>query len=156
MVLIPDNERTHEQVVGVGVGTADLEQLHQVVELAVYITAHCNGAFLYSCKPRITHNAVMAQSLTTGCTFDSSWRTSRAYSSIACQHDIMKPALSNVSPTLSHNLCTSLSASCLQLIKLSIQPSSVGMVVGSVAGTDDICIGSVLTSSMLVSMLRFA
>lgn len=156
MILIPDNERTHEQVVGVGVGTANLEQLHQVVKLAVYVTAHRNGAFLYSHKPQATHDPVMAQLLTTGCTFDSSWRTSRAYSSITCQHDIMKLLLSKVSPTLSHNLCTSLSASCLQLIKLSIQPSSVGIVVGSVAGTDDICIGSVLTSSMLVSMLRFA
>lgn len=38
--------RTHEEVVGVGVGAADLEQLHQVVELAVNVTAHSDGAFL--------------------------------------------------------------------------------------------------------------
>ena len=36
--------------------------------------------------------------------------------------------------TLSHSLCTSFSASCLQFIKLSIHPSSVGMDAGSVAG----------------------
>lgn len=37
---------THEQVVGVWVGTTNLEELHQVVELAVNITTHRNGAFL--------------------------------------------------------------------------------------------------------------
>lgn len=31
--------------------------------------------------------------------------------------------------TFSHNLCTSDSVSCLQAIRLSIQPSRVGMVV---------------------------
>jgi hypothetical protein len=36
--------------------------------------------------------------------------------------------------TLSHNLCTSFSASCLQFIKFSIQPSRVGMEPGSVVG----------------------
>jgi hypothetical protein len=42
----------------------------------------------------------------------------------------------------------------LQLIRLSIQPSSVGIVAGSEAGADDNCIGSgILTSSMLVSMV---
>lgn len=40
--------RTHEEVVGVGVGTTNLEQLHQVVELAVDITADGDGAFLAS------------------------------------------------------------------------------------------------------------
>jgi hypothetical protein len=56
--------------------------------------------------------------------------------------------------TLSHSLCTSLSASCLQLIRLSIQPSNVGIVVGSEVGADDSCIGSgIFTSSMLVSMV---
>ena len=42
----PRRARTHEEVVGVGVGTANLEQLHQVVELAVDISAHGDGAFL--------------------------------------------------------------------------------------------------------------
>ena len=36
--------------------------------------------------------------------------------------------------TLSQSLCTSFSANCLQLIKLSIQPSKVGIDAGSVAG----------------------
>lgn len=56
--------------------------------------------------------------------------------------------------TLSHSLCTSLSANCLQFIRLSIQPSRVGIVVGSDVGADDSCMGSgILTSSMLVSMI---
>jgi hypothetical protein len=61
------------------------------------------------------------------------------------------------SHTFSHSLCTSLSASCLQLMRLSIQPSRVGMVAGSDAGADDSCMGSgILTSSMLVSMVGAA
>ena len=35
----------HEQVVGVGWLATDLEQLHQVVELAVNVTAHGHRAF---------------------------------------------------------------------------------------------------------------
>ena len=35
----------HEQVVGVGRLAPDPEQLHQVVELAVYVSAHCHRAF---------------------------------------------------------------------------------------------------------------
>lgn len=37
---------THEEVVGVWVRTTNLEQLHQVMELAVDITAHGHWAFL--------------------------------------------------------------------------------------------------------------
>jgi hypothetical protein len=56
--------------------------------------------------------------------------------------------------TFSHSLWTSLSASCLHVMRLSIQPSSVGIVAGSEAGADDRCTGSgILTSSMLVSMV---
>jgi hypothetical protein len=58
------------------------------------------------------------------------------------------------SHTFSHNLCTSLSANCLQVINVSIQPSKVGMVAGSVDGIDDRCVGSgIFTSSMLVSIV---
>ena len=57
------------------------------------------------------------------------------------------------SHTLSHSLCTSLSANCLHCIRLSIQPSRVGIVAGSDAGADESCIGSgIFTSSMFVSM----
>lgn len=38
--------RTHEEVVGIGVGATNLEELHQVVELAVDITTDGDGAFL--------------------------------------------------------------------------------------------------------------
>ena len=37
-------------------------------------------------------------------------------------------------PTLSHNLDTSISVNCLQFIKFSIHPSSVGIEPGSVVG----------------------
>ena len=39
---------THEEIIGVGVWAADFEQLHQVVELAVNVTANRDGAFLES------------------------------------------------------------------------------------------------------------
>lgn len=35
---------THEEVVGVGIRASNLEQLHQVVELTVDVTAHCHRA----------------------------------------------------------------------------------------------------------------
>lgn len=38
--------RTHEEVVGVGIGAANFEELHKIVELAVDVAAHGNGAFL--------------------------------------------------------------------------------------------------------------
>ena len=44
--------------------------------------------------------------------------------------------------TLSHSLDTSFSASCLQFIKLSIQPSNVGIDPGSVTGDSPCgCVG---------------
>ena len=42
--VAPVNVVAHEEVVGVRVGTADLEELHQVVELAVDVTADGDGA----------------------------------------------------------------------------------------------------------------
>lgn len=38
--------RTHEEVVGVWVGAADLEKLHQIVELAVDVTTDGDWTFL--------------------------------------------------------------------------------------------------------------
>lgn len=37
---------THEEIIGIGVGTANLEQLHKIVKLAVDVPAHRDGAFL--------------------------------------------------------------------------------------------------------------
>jgi hypothetical protein len=54
--------------------------------------------------------------------------------------------------TLSQRRWTSLSASCLQDIRLSIQPSRVGTVAGSVC-TGDTSAGALPASSILVSML---
>ena len=45
--------RTHEEVVGIWVGAADLEELHQVVELAMDISAHGDGAFLQGTGARL-------------------------------------------------------------------------------------------------------
>jgi hypothetical protein len=56
--------------------------------------------------------------------------------------------------TFSHNLCTSLSTSCLHFMRFSIHPSRVGIDAGSVDGTDDNCEGSgIFTSSIFVSMI---
>lgn len=57
-----------------------------------------------------------------------------------------------MSPTFSHSLCTSASASCLHVIKLSIQPSSVEMVAGSATVGGASSVGTRPTSSILVSM----
>ena len=56
--------------------------------------------------------------------------------------------------TLSQSLCTSFSASCLQFIKLSIHPSSVGIEAGSVAGDNRCGSGSFpISTSIFVSIL---
>jgi len=56
----------------------------------------------------------------------------------------------------SQSRMTSCSASCLQFIKLSIQPSSVGIVAGSWVGADGRSAGTRPTSSIFVSMARLA
>lgn len=37
---------THEEVVRIWIGAANLKELHQVVKLAVYIAAYCDWTFL--------------------------------------------------------------------------------------------------------------
>jgi hypothetical protein len=54
--------------------------------------------------------------------------------------------------TFSHSLWTSVSASCLHCIKLSIQPSRVGIVAGSRLAEVS-SVGTRPTSSMFVSIL---
>jgi len=41
-----DGSHTHEEIICIWVGAADFEQLHEVVKLAVYVSAHCDRAFL--------------------------------------------------------------------------------------------------------------
>lgn len=38
---------THEEIVGVWIWSANLEELHQIVELAMYVTTHGDRAFLH-------------------------------------------------------------------------------------------------------------
>ena len=72
---------THEEVVRVRVRPANAEKLHQIMKLAVYISAHCNWTFLgrVSVCNDGAKSILAKVNLTTGCTFDSSCRTSRAY-----------------------------------------------------------------------------
>ena len=81
---------THEEVIGIGIGTSDAEEFHEIVKLAVDITAHGHGTFLeWSAirRPMSPSNSrrggdsVWKSKMphTTGCTFDSSCNTSRAY-----------------------------------------------------------------------------
>ena len=44
--MVDGRERTEEEIVGVRVGAANLEKLHQIVELAVDVSTHGDGAFL--------------------------------------------------------------------------------------------------------------
>lgn len=57
--------------------------------------------------------------------------------------------------TFSQSFCTSTSANCLQVIRLSIHPSKVAMGAASDAGDNLAGSGALPTSSMLVSMLCF-
>jgi hypothetical protein len=147
-------QRTHEEVVGIGIGAANFEQLHQVVELAVYVAADCDGTFLggnvSEAGEADRHNNKTYHWLHIGL-FLKNFSSLEATAAISMRLHFVSDSKQI---TLSHSRCTSLSASCLQFMRLSIQPSSVGIVVGSLEGTDESAMGSgILTSSMLVSML---
>lgn len=157
------------------------------MELAVDVTTDSNRAFLSKLVSTYAGREKLGSKfwkLTTGWTFDSSWRTSRAckWSSqpgvpreLAREqqaeveqreqarlsrrgqrrHDDTRLAgISMRDLTFSHSLCTSDSASCLHDMRLSIQPSTLGMVVGSVGGAGARSVGTRPTSSMFVSMLN--
>lgn len=40
------SRRTHEEVVCIRIWSPNLEELHQIVELTMYVAAHSDGAFL--------------------------------------------------------------------------------------------------------------
>lgn len=69
---------THEEIVRIRVRTADAEELHEIVKLAVYVTAHCHRAFLFRVVSGLAAPTGNESSRTTGCTFDSSCSTSLA------------------------------------------------------------------------------
>jgi hypothetical protein len=148
---------THEEVVGIRVWTTNSKQLHQVMELTVNISADCHRAFLDilsvadrgDCSTRL-------ESLTTGCTFDSSCRTSRAWTRTVRYHtQLTEPVCQCLREirTFSHNRWTSTSANCLHCMRLSIQPSRVGIEAGSDAGESLAGSAARPTSSILVSMV---
>jgi hypothetical protein len=115
----------------------------------MYITADCDGAFLYQGERISDSQGRWYVPLAVRWTRPGVPRgpVAQCSSEDAIWAVFLREAMSH---TLSHSLCTSLSASCLQLMRLSIQPSSVGIVVGSDVGADDSCMGSgIFTSSIL-------
>ena len=42
---------THEEIVGIRIWAANSEKLHQIMELAMYITANSDGALLWTYEP---------------------------------------------------------------------------------------------------------
>jgi hypothetical protein len=71
---------THEKIVCVWIWPAYLEQLHEVMELTMYVTADRHWAFLkllLACNMNMPGIADRS-SLTTGCTLDSSCNISLA------------------------------------------------------------------------------
>ena len=124
-------QRTHEEIVCVRVGAADLEQLHQIVELAMYITADCDGAFLYQGERISDSQGRWYVPLAVRWTRPGVPRgpVAQCSSEDAIWAVFLREAMSH---TLSHSLCTSLSD----------------------VGADDSCMGSgIFTSSILVSMV---
>jgi hypothetical protein len=39
-------EYTHEEVIGIWIRSPDFEEFHQIMKLAVYVSANSHGAFL--------------------------------------------------------------------------------------------------------------
>ena len=116
------------------------------MKLAVDVAADCYWAFLKGVSFRFS---CVLSIHTTGWTFDSSCSTSLAYCLVSAGLPHDKTVL-----TLSHNLRTSLSANCLQFIRLSIQPSKVGMDWVSETGDKPWgCAGLPTSTSIFESML---
>ena len=69
---------THEEVVCVWVRAANAEKLHKVMKLAMNVATDCYRAFLQTRLDMGVFRAGTLEQLTTGCTFDSSCKTSRA------------------------------------------------------------------------------
>ena len=98
---------THEQVICIRIRSSNFEELHQVMKLTMYIAAYSDGAFLADGQFHVGRRSLLG--LTTGWTFDSSWSTSLAYSSVHDKQEKFKSFGSRVSclrgsPTLSHSL----------------------------------------------------
>lgn len=124
------------------------------------IAADGDGAFLFHARKHFSHPHLPSSTEsapTTGCTLDSSCSTSRAWNTreprvnktffTARHHGASKL-------TRSQSRRTSFSDSCLHCIRVSIQPSSVGMAPGSVAGERRCGSGDRAVSiSMLFSMV---
>ena len=71
---------THEEIISIWVGAADPEELHQVVKLPMDVSTHSDGAFLEIATVSERKGQLLdIFALTTGWTFDSSVKTSRAY-----------------------------------------------------------------------------
>lgn len=130
---IGEDERTHEEIVCIRIRAADAEELHEIVKLAMNITAHCYGAFL-------RFNEVSRGSITAiGQPLDPSIPPAARSTLLVtpllpeilnCQHASVYHHHSHHKKrlhTLSQSRWTSLSGNCLHPIKHSIHPSSVGM-----------------------------
>lgn len=130
---------THEKVVGIRIWASNLEELHEVVKLAVNVAAYCDWAFLLQ-------DLSMNDSIRNGHMFFDAIPLAVRWTHPVALLEPRPSLFSLLNPygfclyinllkhTLSHSLCTSFSANCLQFIKLSIHPSSVGIDAGSVAG----------------------
>ncbi len=75
---------THEEVIRVRVRSTNLEQLHEVMELAVYVTTYSDRTFLEHLISFVVdaRGCFMGWQRTTGCTFDSSVNTSLAFTQL--------------------------------------------------------------------------
>lgn len=76
LVAFTSMERTHEEVVRVWIWAANLEELHQIMELAVYVTTNSHWAFLGGRQSVSVSGSRCLR--TTGCTLDSSCSISLA------------------------------------------------------------------------------
>lgn len=127
------------------------------MKLAVYVTAHRHWAFLLGIISGLATPTGEESPRTTGCTFDSSCKTSLACEAKNRQFEFPRAFSQQSKPTRSHNRRTSSSANCLHVIKLSIHPSSVGMDPGSLVGERWCGSGDLAVSiSMLLSMVGTA
>ncbi len=152
---------THEKVVGIRIWASDLEELHEIVKLAVNVAAYCDWTFLLqnlSMNDSVGNGRVLCDSVPLAVRWT---RPAALLGPRPFQFSLPNPCrfwlyINLIRHTLSHSLCTSFSANCLQFIKLSIHPSSVGIDAGSVAGDRRCGSGNFpMSTSILESMIAW-
>jgi hypothetical protein len=83
---MPVSGHTHEEIVGIRVRPADLEEFHQVVELTVDVAADGDGAFLHMASTHDLGDGVVGSDRCEAWLGRSGWTYNRLHIRLFLQH----------------------------------------------------------------------